>query len=145
MTKKKRPQRKKNVAIHPMTKVYTGFKPSTPDVIVREYFEKVFPTKIEKPCGILEWCPYGPLVEEFPLDGNMHGDIEFRRKSLAEPSACRVFGHDCPVFYVAEPFFDPDAVADNCLCDECLAKREAEATGPQTAGDGESTEEPDNA
>lgn len=44
-----------------------------------------------KPCWELKYCPYGPLVEEFPLQ--------------AEPDyrSCRIFGHDCPVFHVAEP------------------------------------------
>jgi HNH endonuclease len=42
-----------------------------------------------KPCWELKYCPYGPLVEQFPLE---HGEF-----------SCRIFGHDCPVFYVAEP------------------------------------------
>jgi len=43
-----------------------------------------------KPCWELKYCPYGPVVEEFPLE---------------EPDerSCRIFGHHCPVFYVAEP------------------------------------------
>lgn len=44
-----------------------------------------------KPCWELRYCPYGPLVEEFPLP-----------ESDGEQS-CRIFGHHCPVFYVAEP------------------------------------------
>lgn len=44
-----------------------------------------------KPCWELKYCPYGPLVEEFPLP--------------EEPTSrsCRIFGHECPVFFVAEP------------------------------------------
>ena len=45
-----------------------------------------------KPCWELKYCPYGPLVEQFRL-----------KKELDEMS-CRIFGHDCPVFSVAEPF-----------------------------------------
>ena len=44
-----------------------------------------------KPCWELKYCPYGPLVEDFPL------------KSENDEKSCRIFGHDCPVFYVAEP------------------------------------------
>lgn len=44
-----------------------------------------------KPCWELKYCPYGPVVEEFPL-----GDDTDERR-------CRIFGHHCPVFYVAEP------------------------------------------
>lgn len=44
-----------------------------------------------KPCWEIKYCPYGPLVEEFPL------------KEERDEKSCRIFGHDCPVFYVAEP------------------------------------------
>jgi hypothetical protein len=44
-----------------------------------------------KPCWELKYCPYGPLVEDFPL------------KVENDDQSCRIFGHDCPVFYVAEP------------------------------------------
>lgn len=45
-----------------------------------------------KPCWELKYCPYGSLVEYFPL-GESGGEEN-----------CRIFGHICPVFYVAEPF-----------------------------------------
>ncbi|MFL6351651.1 MAG: hypothetical protein ACJ74Z_07350 [Bryobacteraceae bacterium] len=44
-----------------------------------------------KPCWELKYCPYGPLVEQFPLQAD------------PDERACRIFGHDCPVFHVAEP------------------------------------------
>lgn len=44
-----------------------------------------------KPCWEIKYCPYGPLVEDFPL------------KAEPDEKSCRIFGHDCPVFYVAEP------------------------------------------
>ncbi len=44
-----------------------------------------------KPCWEIKYCPYGPLVEYFPL------------KSTRDERSCRIFGHDCPVFFVAEP------------------------------------------
>src|SRR5206468_6967300 len=44
-----------------------------------------------KPCWELKYCPYGPLVEQFPL------------QSTPDDKSCRIFGHDCPVFHVAEP------------------------------------------
>jgi hypothetical protein len=43
-----------------------------------------------KPCWEIKYCPYGPLVETFPL-------------SPEDERSCRIFGHHCPVFYVAEP------------------------------------------
>ena len=44
-----------------------------------------------KPCWELKYCPYGPLIEEFPLH-----EVDTHR-------SCRIFGHDCPVFFIAEP------------------------------------------
>ncbi len=44
-----------------------------------------------KPCWELKYCPYGPLVEDFPL------------RPEPDEKSCRIFGHDCPVFSMAEP------------------------------------------
>ncbi len=99
-----------------------------------------------KPCWELKYCPYGPLVEDFPLlpstksetethtsyieeclrtgklsDGRILDDK--RRKDFEKMMAlnssrtlpdaipqvfidasCNVFGHMCPVFFVAESF-----------------------------------------
>lgn len=45
-----------------------------------------------KPCWELKYCPYGILVEDFPL------------KAKSDDYSCRIYGHDCPVFSVSEPF-----------------------------------------
>lgn len=45
----------------------------------------------EKPCHKLGYCPYGQLVELFLLRYEEHKKF-----------SCKVFGHDCPVFYHAE-------------------------------------------
>lgn len=103
-------------------------------------------SSICKPCWEIKYCPYGPLVEEFPLlpltkaevaehdsylekclksgvlsDGRPL-DKSLREKfeeslehsaSLNSPdnipqvildASCNVFGHICPVFFVAEPY-----------------------------------------
>jgi hypothetical protein len=103
-----------------------------------------------KPCWELKYCPYGPLVEEFPLPDLSKEEAlthhEYMKRALAEgvfdadrktnasplmtremaqheidtfdlkdyPDSpppqiikegfCRIFGHMCPVFFVAEPF-----------------------------------------
>ena len=49
---------------------------------------------MDKPCHVLGYCPYGPLVEDFPL------------LEKEDEETCSIFGHQCPVFYVAEPFMD---------------------------------------
>lgn len=113
MSRKKK--NKPNGSIDEAVKVLAGFAPETPDEVVRDFFDKEFPESIERPCGVLSWCPYGPLVEQFPPVGSPPGNPH------VEPVACGVFGHYCPVYYVAEPFADIDAIAEN-LCDECRAK-----------------------
>jgi len=48
-------------------KKYLGFREDTPDEIV----EKEWKRRTEhvcKPCWELKYCPYGPLVEQFPLN-----------------------------------------------------------------------------
>lgn len=47
--------------------------------------------QIPKPCKICGFCPYGPMVEMFPLHEPGH-----------EKMSCDIFGHDCPAFYNAE-------------------------------------------
>ena len=44
-----------------------------------------------KPCHFCGFCPYGSLIEAFP--------ITIKRTKYS----CKVFGHNCPVFYHAEP------------------------------------------
>jgi len=47
---------------------------------------------LDRPCRVLNYCPYGPLVEEMPF---------------SDPDrACTIFGHDCPIYTCAEPFVD---------------------------------------
>jgi hypothetical protein len=94
-----------------------------------------------KPCWELKYCPYGPLVEYFPLHPETLSQTAVekahrRARALLKTSrperallgavemflctypsswqwvrqfdtselACNVFGHICPVFFMAEPF-----------------------------------------
>ena len=45
-----------------------------------------------KPCWEIKYCPYGSLVEHMPNQDDNKEKI------------CRIFGHVCPVYIVAEPF-----------------------------------------
>jgi len=45
---------------------------------------------IEKPCHILGWCPYGTLGDDIYI------------RELDYKYGCKIFPHDCPVFYHAE-------------------------------------------
>lgn len=53
--------------------------------------ERIIARKIVKPCHLLNWCPYGSL-----------GDGFFKRE-LEYKYGCKIFPHDCPVFYHSEP------------------------------------------
>jgi len=73
-----------------------------------------------KPCWELKYCPYGPLVEFFPLISPespqesfwgsepvmewIHKDnlTEVMTRFNPEEISCNVFGHVCPVFLMAE-------------------------------------------
>ena len=54
--------------------------------------KKVLDNNLKKtrPCHELGYCPYGQLVEEFPLE----------KKS--GKFSCKTFGHNCPMYYMAE-------------------------------------------
>jgi hypothetical protein len=47
--------------------------------------------KMNKPCKVLHYCPYGSLVEEAPL-----------AEDFDDTRICRVFGHVCPVYVFSE-------------------------------------------
>ena len=49
----------------PRIKELLGFKPDTPDAIFDEWWKKRT-SSVCKPCWELKYCPYGPLVEQFP-------------------------------------------------------------------------------
>jgi hypothetical protein len=51
---------------------------------------------VDKPCHELNFCPYGQLVEEFPL------------REKRNQYSCTCFGHDCPVFYHGEMMMEAE-------------------------------------
>jgi len=87
--------------------------------------------KLDKPCVKLNYCPYGQLVEEYPLhseatkyaiEHNIYAKLVKGKGwvscgkdevgstpnlnavvgKIDEPLSCPLFGHDCPVHYLAE-------------------------------------------
>jgi hypothetical protein len=135
---------KKTEPLHPAIKSRLGYEPSDSDSgIIADW--KARTKRICKPCWELKYCPYGPLVEDFPLlpvlreEAALHNEylescltsgklgdgrpldaqrrklfgeeiMEFNSTDYPESipqilndAACRVFGHICPVFFVAEP------------------------------------------
>jgi hypothetical protein len=52
--------------ISPFIKSLLGFDPEIPDEIIKRDWDKRI-KNVCKPCWELKYCPYGPLIEEFPL------------------------------------------------------------------------------
>ena len=145
---------RKAISLHPKVKTVLGYKISEPDAsILRDWRRRT--RHICKPCWELKYCPYGSLVEEFPLppmllnEAQSHHEYQksclskkqfpdgtpldikrkkaftkmvnsFRNKSyptelpqVIMDSACRVFGHICPVFFVAEPLTETKALRNH--------------------------------
>ena len=61
---------------------------------------------VEKPCRCCGYCPYGVLVEDYPLHPEFADEKSLNNLNLETGYNCSIFGHDCPVFYVAESFVD---------------------------------------
>lgn len=57
-----------NNLISPHIKALLGFNSETDDKTVRKEWNNRI-KKVAKPCWELKYCPYGPLVEDFPLLG----------------------------------------------------------------------------
>lgn len=52
--------------VQPWMKKFLGLKEDTPDEVVEKKW-KLRTQHVCKPCWELKYCPYGPLVEDFPL------------------------------------------------------------------------------
>ena len=70
--------------------------------------------KIVKPCKMCGFCPYGQLVEEFPITNE-------------EGITCLIYHHDCPVFYHAEIFGEDEDATDEEI--EAMYKEFKESYG----------------
>jgi hypothetical protein len=57
---------KSKMVISTGIKIFLGFKPDTDDDFVRKWWTKRTES-VCKPCWELKYCPYGSLVEDFPL------------------------------------------------------------------------------
>jgi hypothetical protein len=60
-------------------------------------------TKINKPCKKCGFCPYGILVEEYPL------------KNPRTNRSCKMFGHDCPTYSVPQPITEDTKKSEKLL------------------------------
>jgi hypothetical protein len=130
--------------IHKSIKRALGYKANEIDEKILDDWKKR-KSELCKPCWELKYCPYGPLIEDFPLlpitkqeakehlsylkkclETRVLGNgkkLDIQRKKIFEEQiefftsedhpdkiakeflegSCKVFGHICPVFFVAEP------------------------------------------
>jgi len=138
------------MGMHPSVKKALGYGAYARDSrLLRDWKKRT--TRLCKPCWELQYCPYGPIVEDFPLLAVMRSEakehneylrsclrsgrlpdgrelVGQRRKFFKQEVAtfravtypesiprvlseasCLVFGHVCPVFFVAEPLTETKA------------------------------------
>jgi len=103
--------------IDPVIKKELGFNPNDDDDTILNLWKDNVSIAC-KPCWELKYCPYGPLVEDFPvfpLTKEEGIECDFGPEDLDEcvetlppqeilDCYCKKFGHICPVFFVKEPF-----------------------------------------
>jgi hypothetical protein len=65
---------------------------------------------LPKPCAKLQYCPYGQLVEEYPLSYNEKTKTYPKVSCAMVNGAIIPFGHDCPVHYLAEFVDNPTPI-----------------------------------
>jgi hypothetical protein len=72
--------------VDPFIKMLLGFSPKAKDSVVRREWNKRV-KNVCKPCWEIKYCPYGPLVENFPLIGPTRAEAiehnEFLKKQIA--------------------------------------------------------------
>lgn len=55
---------------------------------------------IIKPCWELKFCPYGPLVEDFPLPPILLEEHK-KHSEFEKEASCQEFGHLCPAYFAS--------------------------------------------
>jgi len=106
----------KKEKIEPYYKEILGYDTEDDDETVRKLWKENVAIAC-KPCLELKYCPYGPLVEDFPTYPLLRHEAEscmddFYPEEYPEKLPpkfildcyCEIFGHLCPVFFVKEPF-----------------------------------------
>lgn len=81
---------KNDAPLDPFIKVTLGFDPATPDTTVRREWSRRTKT-VCKPCWELKYCPYGPLVEQFPLLGLTRAQAVAHNEFLKEQLAAKAY------------------------------------------------------
>ncbi len=87
--------------LNPYTKALLGFPPTVSDrVIKREWDKRV--KGVCKPCWELKYCPYGPLVEQFPLLSSTRQEAVEHNEFLKEQLKIGAYDSDKQVMFEKE-------------------------------------------
>lgn len=71
------------MVVNSLIKGLLGFEPDAPeDVVCAEWKRRT--SSVCKPCWELKYCPYGPLVEDFPLPSIPRAEMEAHNEILEE-------------------------------------------------------------
>ncbi|MFC2024751.1 hypothetical protein ACFLTJ_04195 [Chloroflexota bacterium] len=107
------------MGIQPAIKVLLGFSPETDDDVVKKDWDKRTKS-VCKLCWELKYCPYGPLVEEFPLLPITRQEANKHNEFLKEQLAKNAYDEDRKKIFEKEvKEFNPDKYPDK-LCREEL-------------------------
>ena len=88
--------KKGRIPVHAAIKKLLGFKPSTADHAVLKAWKQAA-TRVCKPCWELKYCPYGPLVEQFPLLPPPRASVERHNAYLRRCLETGTFGDNQPL------------------------------------------------
>jgi hypothetical protein len=87
---------RKSQPIGPEIKVRLGFSPDDSDQEVRKWWKKASMRSC-KPCWELRYCPYGPVVEDFPLLPLTREDAIAHNEYLKESLRTGILGDGQPI------------------------------------------------
>lgn len=87
--------RRKKIRIDPQVKRLLGFADADSDADVLAAWKSAS-TRVCKPCWELKYCPYGPLVEQFPLLPPTRARVEEHNDYLRRCLATNTIGEDSP-------------------------------------------------
>lgn len=93
MKRQRKTRVKDSKPIQPMVKALMGIDPRTPDSKARDIWNRMT-SHVCKPCWELKYCPYGPLVEQFPLSRITREEAAAHNKFLKEQLAKGAYDAD---------------------------------------------------
>src|SRR5688500_2500305 len=93
--------------LHRAVKRALGHSSSTPDAaVLADWRQRA--RRVCKPCWELKYCPYGPLVEDFPLPPLTRGEVKEHHSYLRECLNTGRLGNGRPLDAARRRIFEGD-------------------------------------